>query len=293
VILENGIVRTMEPAMPVARALAVAGERIAGGVGTHETALPSPDRVDLGGRCVLPGFNDAHVHFPTWSLAQREIRLEGTRSLGEAVALVAEAVRSVPPGRWLRGRGWRSGDWSPPTEPTRQVLDEERVLAVFETFGRRPETGCDDGSVRGERLDRDTPEALGHARGVDDDVRRGVHLFDRWDEAGECDVILEVELPDEMMELALVAAVALAIDRQAINQARTLGLSRITGSIIPSSFDSTGRLRPTRWIPPRPSGSSPRPATRTASTPASTSATSPTRTLRRPPSTTSRRWAYG
>ena len=123
-ILENGVIRTMEPALPVAHALAIAGERVAGGVGTHETALPSPDRVDLGGRCVLPGFNDAHVHFPTWALAQREVRLEGTGTLEEAVARVAGAVGSVPAGRWLRGRGWRSGDWSPPVEPTRESLDE-------------------------------------------------------------------------------------------------------------------------------------------------------------------------
>src|SRR6266536_538112 len=123
VILENGVVRTMEPTLPVARALAIAGDRIAGGVGTHETALASPERVDLGGRCVLPGFSDAHVHFPTWSLAQREIRLEDTSSLEEAVSRVAAATGSVPKGRWLRGRGWRSGDWSPAVEPTREALD--------------------------------------------------------------------------------------------------------------------------------------------------------------------------
>jgi len=123
VILENGVVRTMDASLPVARALAIAGERIAGGVGTHETLLATPDRVDLGGRCVLPGFNDAHVHFPTWALAQRQVRLEGTTSLEETVARVASAVDEVQPGRWLRGTGWRSGDWSPATEPTRQDLD--------------------------------------------------------------------------------------------------------------------------------------------------------------------------
>jgi predicted amidohydrolase YtcJ len=124
VILEKGVIRTLEPAMPVALALAIAGDRIAGGVGTHETALPSPDRVDLGGRCVLPGLNDAHVHFPTWALAQREVRLEGAGSLDEALAMVRAALDSLPPGRWLRGRGWRSGDWAPSVEPTRQALDE-------------------------------------------------------------------------------------------------------------------------------------------------------------------------
>jgi len=123
VILENGTIRTMDASIPVARAVAIAGDRVAGGVGTHETALASPDRVDLGGRCVMPGFSDAHVHFPSWSIAQRVVGLEDTSSLAETLQRVAEAAGSVEPGRWLRGRGWRSGDWSPAVEPTRQALD--------------------------------------------------------------------------------------------------------------------------------------------------------------------------
>ena len=113
----------MAPTLPVVRALAIAGDRIAGGVGTHETALASPERVDLGGRCVLPGLNDSHVHFPTWALAQRQIRLEGTASLDEALQRIAAATREVKPGAWLRGIGWRAGDWAPPTEPTKEALD--------------------------------------------------------------------------------------------------------------------------------------------------------------------------
>ncbi len=122
-ILENGVIRTLDPSLPIARALAIAGERIAGGVGTHETSLASPEVVDLGGRCVVPGFTDAHVHFLQWSLAQRQVRLEGTRSLDEAVARVADAARDTPPGRWIRGTGWRSGEWSPSVEPDRHALD--------------------------------------------------------------------------------------------------------------------------------------------------------------------------
>jgi predicted amidohydrolase YtcJ len=114
----------MEPSLPLARAVAIAGEWIVGGVGTHETALASPETVDLGGRCVVAGLNDAHVHFPTWALAQREVRLEGTRSLEETVERVREAVGGVPAGGWLRGRGWRSADWNPAVEPTKEALDE-------------------------------------------------------------------------------------------------------------------------------------------------------------------------
>ena len=118
-LLENGIVRTMDASLPVVRALAVAGPWIAGGVGTHERALPSPERVDLGGRCVLPAFTDAHVHFPTWSLAQRDVRLDGAASRAEALA----RVRAHPHrGSWVRGTGWRDDRWETP--PDRLALDE-------------------------------------------------------------------------------------------------------------------------------------------------------------------------
>jgi predicted amidohydrolase YtcJ len=119
VILENGVIRTLDPQLPTARALAIAGDTIAGGVGVHETALASPEVVDLGGRCVLPGFTDSHVHFPTWSLVQREIRLESARSLDDALALVAAA--DPPAGGWLRGFGWRDAEW--PEPPTKDALD--------------------------------------------------------------------------------------------------------------------------------------------------------------------------
>jgi predicted amidohydrolase YtcJ len=123
VILDNGTIRTLDASLPRAGALAVAGDRVVGAVGAHETALAPPDRVDLGGRCVLPGFCDAHVHFPSWAMALREVSLEGCRSLAEAVARVAGAVERTPAGAWVRGRGWRSGDWTPAEGPTRQALD--------------------------------------------------------------------------------------------------------------------------------------------------------------------------
>ncbi|MGZ8781954.1 MAG: amidohydrolase [Gaiellaceae bacterium] len=120
-ILENGVIRTLDPSLATGRALAIAGGYVAGGVGVHETALASPDVVDLGGRCVLPAFTDSHVHFPTWSLAQQQVKLDGCGSIEEALERVGAA--GVPRGRWLRGYGWRDGDWSPRTEPTREALD--------------------------------------------------------------------------------------------------------------------------------------------------------------------------
>jgi predicted amidohydrolase YtcJ len=117
-ILENGVIRTIDSSLPVVRALAIAGSRVAGGVGTHETSLPSPDVVDLHGRCVVPGFTDSHVHFPTWSLAQRDVRLDGADGLEEALDRVREHPRHDA---WIRGTGWRAAEWE--TQPTKEALD--------------------------------------------------------------------------------------------------------------------------------------------------------------------------
>jgi len=117
-ILDNGIVRTLDPSLPKAGALAIAGPLVAGGVGTHEWALPTPDRVDLRGRCVMPAFTDSHVHFPTWSLARQDVRLETAESAAAALALVARHPRR---GTWIRGTGWRDATW--PERPTAEALD--------------------------------------------------------------------------------------------------------------------------------------------------------------------------
>jgi predicted amidohydrolase YtcJ len=122
VILENGLIRTMDPSVPTQRALAIAGDRVAGGVGVHETALASPEVVDLGGRVVLPGFTDAHVHFPTWALSRTDVALDGSASLEEALERIRAEGRQA--GGVIRGYGWRSGDWAGAVEPTAARLDE-------------------------------------------------------------------------------------------------------------------------------------------------------------------------
>jgi hypothetical protein len=121
VILENGLIRTMDQQIPVQRALGIAGERIAGGVGVHETSLASPDVVDLGGLVVVPGLTDSHVHFPTWALSLTEVPLDGCASLAEALTRIGADEHAAGP---IRGYGWRSGDWTGGEDPTAAQLDE-------------------------------------------------------------------------------------------------------------------------------------------------------------------------
>jgi predicted amidohydrolase YtcJ len=111
VVFSGGVVRTMDPARPLARSLVVDADRI---VALDEEPAGA-ERIDLDGRCVLPGFTDSHVHFPTWAVTRRELQLHGSRE--ELLARVADAAPAVAPGRWLRGFGWTD------LEPSREALD--------------------------------------------------------------------------------------------------------------------------------------------------------------------------
>jgi predicted amidohydrolase YtcJ len=115
VLLTGGTIRTLDPARPIVPELAIRADLVA------ESPEPGAEHVDLKDRCVLPGFTDAHVHFPTWSLGLRQARLQGAGSLEEALDRVVAARAAVTPGGWLRGLGWREGDWTEP--PTREALD--------------------------------------------------------------------------------------------------------------------------------------------------------------------------
>jgi len=117
--LENGVVRTLDAAGSVRDGIAIGGDVILEGV---DAGASGCERVDLRGRCVVPGFTDSHVHFPTWAMAQRWVRLESCRSLEETVRRVAGAAAARPDG-WLVGYGWRSGDWASPCEPSKSDLD--------------------------------------------------------------------------------------------------------------------------------------------------------------------------
>ena len=114
-LFTGGTIRTLHPAAPVVGQLAVRGPWVV------DDEKAGAGVVELGERCVLPGFTDSHVHFPTWSLGLRQARLEGARSLEEALDRVVAARPLVPEGGWLRGLGWREGDWT--EAPTREALD--------------------------------------------------------------------------------------------------------------------------------------------------------------------------
>src|SRR5215210_1060419 len=124
-VLVNGKVFTAGARGAVAEAVAVDGERVVAVGTSREIAAQyaGARTIDLKGRLVTPGFNDAHIHFLGGGLSLLRVNLNGARTLAEAKARVAARVREVQPGAWVLGRGWDhtlwGGEW-----PTKKDLDE-------------------------------------------------------------------------------------------------------------------------------------------------------------------------
>lgn len=124
-LLINGSIRTMDPVLPLASAIAVSGERFqAVGSGSPlQAAGPDTHVVDLHGLCVLPGLVDCHIHLGSFARRQLELDLAGVESLERMLERVAQEVASTPPGTWIQGRGWNQELWPDRRFPCAGDLD--------------------------------------------------------------------------------------------------------------------------------------------------------------------------
>ena len=106
-VLHNGSVFTGDPAAPWAEAIAIEGDHIvAVGRSAALLAQPATTRIDLGGRLVIPGINDAHVHvvIPEGDYVNTADFLPGPGpTLAEIQALLAGQAAATPEGTWLFG----------------------------------------------------------------------------------------------------------------------------------------------------------------------------------------------
>ena len=116
-VLRGGVVHTVDARRPRASAVAVRGDRVvAVGADAEVAALVGPRTrvVELAGRAVVPGFDDAHAHLLGIGAQRLDVELTGAPTFDEVVARVAAAVRARRPGEWVRGRGWHEGKWATP-----------------------------------------------------------------------------------------------------------------------------------------------------------------------------------
>ena len=125
-IIINAKVWTVDKSLPIVQAVAVLGERIVA-VGSNlevEAWRGAHTRVfDAAGKLLLPGFNDAHVHFVSGGQQLDNVQLKDATSPEEFARLVGERAKVTPKGEWILGGNWDETKWNPPNMPTKELID--------------------------------------------------------------------------------------------------------------------------------------------------------------------------
>ena len=129
-VIVNARVRTLDPKTPEAEAVAVYGNRIAY-VGTSAEARRMAGArtrvVDAGGALVLPGFNDAHVHFLSGGFQLASVDLRDAATPREFAERIRRFAEKLPQGRWVTGGDWDHERWPEVNGaaplPTKELID--------------------------------------------------------------------------------------------------------------------------------------------------------------------------
>ena len=120
-------VYTVNSRQPWADALAVRGGNIvaAGAAAQIEKYRGASTRViDAGGRLVLPGFTDCHIHFMDGSLSLQRINVEDVKTISGIQQRVKEFAAAHPKDPWILGRGWSYDVFGAAALPDKKYLDE-------------------------------------------------------------------------------------------------------------------------------------------------------------------------
>ena len=125
-VVVNARVRTMDEKRPAAAAVAVYGNRVVAVGSTAEVRSLAGARtrvVDAGGRLVLPGFNDSHVHFLSGGFQLASVDLRDAATTQEFAERVRQFAQKIPRGRWITGGDWDHERWPGAALPTRELID--------------------------------------------------------------------------------------------------------------------------------------------------------------------------
>ena len=125
-IITNAMVYTVNAQQPWAEAVAIQGERILL-VGSAKDVLKrrgsTTKVIDAGGRLLLPGFEDSHVHFVSGAENLAKVDLAGTRNVEEVQARIRQFAQEHSEAGWVQGRGWMYSAF-PGNMPHKKYLDE-------------------------------------------------------------------------------------------------------------------------------------------------------------------------
>lgn len=131
--IKNAVIGTMNREMPRAESAVVNGKYFAY-VGDEAGALEylkmhpwgETEVLDCGGKLLLPGFNDSHMHYLHYVKTKIHVDLVGTSSLRELLERMKNGLKDYDPacGLWYVGEGWNQDYFSDEKRfPTREDLD--------------------------------------------------------------------------------------------------------------------------------------------------------------------------
>lgn len=127
VVIVNGRLWTVDKAQPTAEALAIADGKILT-VGTtaeiRKLAGPKTRVIDAQGKSVLPGFNDAHVHFTIGGNELSAVHLRDAATQQEFAKRIGEFAKKLPKGEWVLGGSWDHEMWGG-TDPHHEWIDAQ------------------------------------------------------------------------------------------------------------------------------------------------------------------------
>ena len=126
-IIFNASVHTMDTARPTAQALAINGNRIIAVGANNEIqrlAGKSTSVIDARGQLVLPGFNDAHVHFMSGGFQLASVDLRNASTPQEFAERIRDFAARLPKGTWITGGDWDHERWPDAKLPIRELIDQ-------------------------------------------------------------------------------------------------------------------------------------------------------------------------
>src|SRR5947208_13008027 len=125
-IIVNAAIYTVDKQHPRAEAVAVIGDRIVAVGSRAEIDLwrdPETKVIDAGRKLVLPGFNDAHVHFIQGGAQLDQVQLTDAASPQEFAKRIAAQVAKTLNGEWILGGRWDETKWAKPELPSKELVD--------------------------------------------------------------------------------------------------------------------------------------------------------------------------
>lgn len=131
-VLRNGKVITLDPALPQASAVAITNGRISAVGSDAQIAREIGSKtqvIDLKGRLAIPGFIDSHAHFTSIGQSKMILNLREARNWDQIVQMVAAAAKEAKPGEWIAGRGWHQEKWDRKPEPNVRGFPLEESLS--------------------------------------------------------------------------------------------------------------------------------------------------------------------